>query len=408
MSSVAPSRFSQYAQQGAITLVAVAAVGALYGTHLPFSRAVYPATIAASLVVAIAFGTKAYASAAPRQGGIGGVIGLGCLSIAVIGMWLATFASFGARELAPEDLGLFFFQAIVPILIVLVPQRVTLLERIGALCAACSIADALVNIAALFGAIDLQLSSRLIDGGEVRLRYPGLSGNTHAAGLIGLIGVIYLLTSTNTRRLARGAAFTALIVGLVALSIYLADARRYLVFGGACVLLYVFRNWLPLVAYPAAALLLGSGLLLATFLTFDVDVGNAVRAELLTNGLAKALSAPVLGSGPTYLALSDVVPELADLIAVGATESQLLDLAINYGVPTAFALLIAALCALGLGARQQSSMLGRLLLLCLTAELFIGGSLRGYLGSVVLYAAMLALLLNDRVLVERKLLAGPS
>ncbi|MEO8925903.1 MAG: hypothetical protein ABI306_01955 [Caulobacteraceae bacterium] len=370
---------------GALTwIVAVAAVGSLYAhtfIDAPASATtpVLACAIAAGLV-ALAVGGLARFRLAPAERGARR-ISAGLLALALAGFAASTLVGLATRGMGAGDWGVFALQAGTPILLSLTGRRVQLLRALGWVCIVFASVDAAANLAAFAHAIDLPAySGRLTEGG-VRLRYPGLSGNSLAAGLVAFTAVAFLAAGVGGRMRWALAARIALIGALFA-SLYLIDARRYLTLAALAVPLLGFR---PAWRIPPAAVAVGLG---AAGLAAAFAETSDLRARLVIGGAARALAHPLLGQGPTWRDPASLQPLFASLHGAGVTESGLLDLSIAYGVPATALLVLASLTALS--ARRPAQSLPAVILALLTAELAFGDSLSGFLGAILFYAALIA------------------
>lgn len=307
------------------------------------------------------------------------------LVAALLGFIASTVRALFLRDLSAQDYGVFFVQVILPFLLMVSPNRRLYVEYVGRVCVLFALMDFFVNMFALLGFVDISMSGRVV-GDDVRLRYAGLAGNSHAAGFVAFVAALYL--SFKVQKLRRWTGFIGLIVLILLVSLYFIDARRYLVFSVVgIVVLFCWRCFsrIGLIWLMSALSIFFLG---ATFLTAEIEPGNALRAALLLKGLNDASKSPLFGSGPTYLDLAQVEPVEEELAAVGVTESQLLDLAKSYGIVASVFLLSAALIALY---RRRHSLRSYelTLLTLLTSELFFGGSIRGVLGSLLFFACLL-------------------
>ena len=373
-----------------VALVALASVVLLYiGGNLLFKYA-----LITLIFVAILFNVILNVNSPLRLDFSSGKKRLSLLLLfaALLGFMASTLHSLVLRDLLVQDYGVFFVQAILPLFLIITSNRRLFIEYIGRVCVLFALIDALLNLLAVLGYIDISMSGRLV-GDEVRLRYTGLSGNSHAAGFVAFVASLYL--TFKAHQLRRWIGLIGLLVGMLLVSLYFIDARRYMVFSvvGIMVLLgWKYSSRIGLVWLMSALSVLFLG---ATFLTAEMELGNALRAALLLKGLEDASKSSILGSGPMYLDLSMVEPVEEELIGAGVTESQLLDLAKSYGIAATLLFLSAVLLALS-RRRHTLHPYELTLITLLTSELFFGGAIRGVLGSLLFFACLL-------VSLERKL-----
>jgi hypothetical protein len=316
-------------------------------------------------------------------GGTGRSIALALLSIAFVGVFLSFALSLG-RGLSVNDVGVFLLQGVVAVLILLSRGRERLALAVGSWAVAFGLLDAVANLMGVAGLIDIQAPVRRIDG-ELEFAYPGLSGSTLGGGFVAFAAVCRLALAAQRPGAIRWISW--LLVLLLLVSLDLIAARRY--FGLALVAITLFLFWRPFsriglqwVSLWVAALFLG-----LTFTASEGDTGNVLRGLLMLNGVERALEQPIVGRGPTYFVLDDRTANFIDLAEAGVTESQLLDFAISYGMLSALCFLFAILLALAV---QQGSnrKYPAIVLTCLTAELFFGGTLASLAGTLLFYGSL--------------------
>jgi hypothetical protein len=287
-----------------------------------------------------------------------------CLALAILGFMLSSVEGRFDREYNLNDWGLLALQAGTPLLILCNNRRLQLLDALGCICVGFAYVDMVANLwAALHGAWE---------------RDPGISGNTHAAGLVAFVGVAFLAAQEK-----RWWSWPQ--IALLFASLCLIDARRYLGMAIIAVPLLSFRPLakLPLVVVTVAVAAVG---LLGTFSTGLLRFGDDLRGDLMQAGLVDALAHPLLGTGPAWRDTSELQATFHSLSGAGVTESGLLDLSIAYGVPAALLLVLSAVLALCVSRSRLT--LAPVVLTMLTAELAFGDSLTGFLGAVVFYTAL--------------------
>ncbi len=287
-----------------------------------------------------------------------------CLPLAMLGFLFSGVAGRFDREYSLNDWGLLALQAGTPLLLLFNNRRPQLLDAVGWVC----VGFATVDMAANFWAAALGSWER----------DPGISGNTHAAGLVAFIAVAFLVGRAN-------GWWRWPLIALLLGSLCLIDARRYLGMAIVAVPLLTLRPLakLPLVLVTVMAAAAG---LVGTFSTGLLSFGDDLRGSLMKEGLADALAHPLLGTGPEWRDTSGLEATYRSLSGAGVTESGLLDLSIAYGLPAALLLVLSAL--LALSASRSRLTLVPVMLAMLTAELAFGDSLTGFLGAVVFYTVL--------------------
>ena len=309
-----------------------------------------------------------------------------CLIVALFGFGASTIAGAADRALTLNDWGLFGIQVGVPVLLFVIDDRTALLKALLWVCIGFALIDAVANVLAWRGVIDLpSLSGRtdILDPTGYRVRYPGLTGNTHAAGLVAMIAVCALALRSLGAGLLSRVVYFGLILILFA-SLELIDARRYLGMAVVGFLVIVFR---PLWRIPPVFLIAGiaGSAIYAAFTNF-FDYEDDLRGRLMADGWQYAQQYLFLGEGVFYRDLSGIRPSYTTLSSAGVTESGVLDLSLSYGLAATGFFVVAAI--LAASARRMGQTAPAVLLTLLTAELAFGDSLTGFLGSVVFYACL--------------------
>ena len=326
-----------------------------------------------------------------------------CAGLAIIAMAGSTVIGFFARGMSVQDWGLFAVQVGLPVLLLLNPRRLELIAALGAICAGFAIIDAVFNFLAAGHVIDLAVYSGRLDADGLRVRYPGLTGNTHAAGVIAMVGIFSLAMRLLRATPARKAIY-AIAIAVLFGSMILIDARRYT---GMAALGLIVILAPPARAFPAflTATLVGGWAVVATFNNvFDPD--DDLRSRLMVSGFHRALGHPTIGGGAAYIDPAAIKPGFEALSAAGITESGALDFAIAYGIPAAV-LLIAA-CLFALAARRRLQSIPVVLLTMFTAELAFGNPLTGFLGAILFYASLLYLQQDESREETRRLASRPT
>ena len=308
------------------------------------------------------------------------------MALALLGFLVSATYGYLTRPSALPDWGLFALQLGLPVILILTIERGDLIRAICKVCVIFASIDMIANLLAVAGLFELpQLSARVDQFGR-SLRYPGLSGNTHAGGLVAFIAMVYLINLFDFRRLfsSRNVVLAAW-TGLIFISLLFIDARRYLVLiiCAAPLLAIPFAKRIPLPALMTVvvALMLGR-----TFTADFSDRGNQLRQDLMMSGAARAAEHPWLGEGVFYRSGEGLISTFSSLSQAGVTESMVLDFSISYGIFSTLAFVAA--CVLAAGGRRASPHPPAIFLALLTAELFFGGVLQGVLGSVLFFACL--------------------
>jgi len=315
-----------------------------------------------------------------RSSGVRGPSRL-ALAAALFGFLGSSMAAVLSRGYGMEEWGLFALQVAVPAMLLMAPPQNGLIRAILQVCLGFALLDAAANFLAVAGVVELPEMSARVDEFGRRQRYPGLAGNTHAAGLVAFLGACYVAYLARIRLTP-----FVIVAGIVVLaSLLLIDARRYLVLTVLAVpLIYFYASRrIPLLALSGA---LAGFMLFRTFTADYADTGNQIRAMLLEDGFSRAMSFPLIGDGARYYSSEGVISTYTSLSMAGVTESLVLDLAITYGVlPT---LLFLGACVLAMCARRLILQPPVVILALMTAELFFGGTLAGSLGAITFFACL--------------------
>jgi hypothetical protein len=267
--------------------------------------------------------------------------------------------------------------------------RRDLVEWLGRFCVSFAIIDAIANLGDLAHIWTLAEHGGRHTG-EIRIdRIPGLTGNSHAGGLVGLVAVCWLAGKVGR---PVSSAIRALIIAtlvLIAASLVLIDARRYLGESAVAAALLIFPVWrvVPLwLVAPASGF---TGVWLA-FNNFDED--NTERADLMASGLRDALAHVFSGEGVYYRAPNAGIG-FTDLWSAHVTESGLLELAIQYGCLATVIFAIGVLAAIG--ARRPRIYWPVALLTMMAGELAYGGALSGFLGAELFFGSLAIVIFDE-------------
>lgn len=296
------------------------------------------------------------------------------LYIAICGFWASTLFGLESRQYSTRDWGVAALQTFVPVAALLFPNKDSFLKNILLICVFIASIDFFVNALAITGLLDVVTSGRVDEHG-FRIRYQGISGNTHAAGLVGFLGLFFLGTIIKN---AKYVIPLLLLSACLFLSLYLIDARRYMVMALLAwgVLLTPVRrqNAAWLVAFLAGSMIA------MTFSADFADRGNQLRADLMETGLYNALKHPILGEGPRFIDLEGLKQTHRWMSDAGITESIILEFCRSYGVLSTLVFLAAILTSL-----PNRYYPPAILLALMTGELFFGGVITGYFGSIVFF-----------------------
>lgn len=314
---------------------------------------------------------------------------LGRFSITMIGL-----AAVGALVSSYENItgdfdlksaGTLFFVSLCPFLLIF-SDRERMVVSICQIAVMFALADAIVNTLSSIGLYDLQVYSGRRDESGLRVRYPGLSGNTLGAGLVAFLAIAYLSS------LAKKLTDRKLIFFLIAVLIYsliLIDARRYLGVSLIAILL-IFKP--TQIRIPYVFLIVGTVaiFLYGTFSADLMDSGNQLRAALMTYGWQQALGSPITGIGVSYTDQTDLVPTFESLASAGVVESQTIEFMRDFGIVS------TVLWMIGIFAvsfrEQQNKALAGVLFALIAAEVFYGTPLRGPLASIIFYSCYITLI----------------
>ena len=305
------------------------------------------------------------------------------LAVYFSGVFLS-FALSLERSLSVNDIGIFLLQGVMAAMLLLTAGYGRFALAVGVWAVVFALIDAAANLLGVVGWIDIREPVRLIDG-AVQYAYPGLSGNTLAGGFVCFVAICRLALAAEQVGSIRWIYYALILLLLVSLE--LISARRYLGLALAAVTLFFIWRWISRIGLQWVSLGLASLFLILTFTASEGDSGNWLRSSLMLNGISLALENLIIGRGPTYVALDGLTANYIELSNAYVTESQLLDFAINYGTLSAFALFLALLITLA----AQSNSLHKypaIILTCMTAELFFGGSLSSFAGVLLFYSTL--------------------
>ena len=317
-----------------------------------------------------------------------GVLASFCL-VAALGLGaISGIAGAIDKGVSLNDTGLLLLLVGVPVLVYANSDRASLLTALGWWCAAFALVDAAANMGAVAGFWTLQDAGAIYtDAGRVA-RFGGLTGNSHASGVVALIGVAYIARHRLSRRPLWKWAATGGALLAIAASLLLIDARRYL--GEAlllsALLLVPWARLLPLQLASAAAAT--AGLIFTWQSTAPEEIQ---RVALMAAGWRDAADHLVIGEGVIYR--TPTGSDFNGLWASRVTESGVLDLAIQLGWAATVLLIGGALLALR-GSRKVLPWPAALLAVMI-GELAYGNPLEGFVGAVTFYAALVWVICDE-------------
>jgi len=352
----------------------------------PISAAVIATGLAVSSLLWFrhpVFWTPRYAS---RQAGA-------CVLVAAWALFTALgLVAFQERAPTVYDWGLFLLTVGAPLLILLSHERMTLLRAVGWWCVMFALADAVANFGGLYGWWEVSdAGARFTEAGRIQ-RFGGLTGNSHAGGIVCLVAICCVASRLqNPRRWFGWFCAVALLCALGA-SLYLTDARRYL--GEALVATVLLAlPWGRFV--PLSVVAIGLGAFGVGFAFTHYDSENNQRADLMAVGWRETLSHFWTGEGLFYRAPPTGV-EFNDLWNAHVTESGVLDLAIAFGWFSTALLILAAL--LALSGRRSKLTWPAVILAVFTGELAYGNPIDGFLGAILFFGSLIFVLCEESYL----------
>jgi hypothetical protein len=297
--------------------------------------------------------------------------------------------AFQARAPTVYDWGLFLLTVGAPLLLLLNHERMTLLNAVGWWCVAFALADAVANVGGLLGWWEISdAGGRFTEAGRVQ-RFGGLTGNSHAGGIVCLVAICYVATRLRRPgKLFGWLSAAGLLVALVA-SLYLTDARRYLgeAVVAAVLLALPWGRFVPMSLVAAGLGAFGVGF---AFTHFDSE--NNQRADLMAVGWREAQNHIWTGEGLFYRAPPTGV-EFNDLWNAHVTESGVLDLAIAFGWLSTALLILAVI--LALAGRRAKLTWPAVILAVFTGELAYGNPIDGFLGAILFFGSLIFVLCEE-------------
>lgn len=318
-------------------------------------------------------------------------VGAICLWIGWLAFTVLGLLGFLDRAPTINDWGRLLLTVGVPGLLLCSHSRRELLSAIGVWCVGFALADAIANAGALAGTWTLADTGARREEFGFFDRYGGLTGNSHASGLVGFVAVGFLGTAVRRRQTGLRLGLAAGAILVIFASLYLIDARRY-VLGAAAVLtlfLLPLPKWSPLWIVSAV---IGLGGVAYTFSSFDLE--ELQRANLMAAGFRDAATNIWSGSGIFYRAAPAGI-RFTDLWSVGVTESGVLDLAVQFGWAATAVFLVGVACALS-GSRARLTWTTALLTV-LAGEMAYADPFEGFLGAVVFFGALISIICDESV-----------
>jgi hypothetical protein len=315
-------------------------------------------------------------------------VGSAAIFLALVGFTVSSLIALGSGNLGIKDLAVMVLQAFIPLFILFPRNMAAEALRSFLLCSIpFAIADAFTNVLSLVGLADIGRYGRQL-GDVAEVVYPGLSGNTHAAGLVAFAAFVGLLNNIKLTSPKRRLLYITMLI-LISISIHFIGARRYEAMAISALLLFLTANYIqkfnPLIITTSIA----SVLLLATFYAPDDDYGNTKRAALLTNGFQEIPEHIFLGTGAAYVDLKEIDSDLESLIDLSVTESLLLDFVRTYGLASTLLFLGSVTFTLAFQCRgNRYKDPAGIMLPLLAAELFFGGILSGFPGTILFYGVL--------------------
>jgi hypothetical protein len=317
--------------------------------------------------------------------------------LGAMALWLAWgallgigLAGFFLRDEPPSlnDWGLFALQVGALPLLLFNNQRAYFINAIGSVCVGFALIDAVASFGDLAGFWRLaEHGGRFTDTGIVE-RIPGLTGNSHAAGLVALVACCFVATRLQFWRAWRGTVCAAAVLTILFGSLILSDARRYIGEAVLCIGLVGFQFW-RFAPLQLLAPTLGAAGVWYSFTHWDSD--NVLRADLMADGWREAADHVLIGDGVTYRVIEGGGSYYLRLANV--TESGVIDFALAYGWLATGLLILALVFSLSGARRQLFWPVG--LLTVLSGELAYGNPLEGFLGAIMFFGSLLFALVDE-------------
>ncbi len=319
--------------------------------------------------------------------------------------WLSfvLFGLIGFQERSPtlNDWGLYLLTVGTLPLLLMNHARFDLLGAIGWFSVFFALADAAANLGALAGFWQLSDAGARRVGFDYIDRLGGLTGNTHASGIVGLVAICVLSSSLSnliSMQKLQTKAISLIISGVViAISMYFIDARRYLLEAAVAVFLILVPAWKFVPLWVSSVTIAASGIAF-TFGSFDYE--NAQRANLMAAGFRDAQQHLWLGEGIFYHT-PIAGPMFNDLWSAHVTESGVLDLAIDFGWVATCTLLLGVIFTLS-GWRSRLTWVASLVTV-MAGELAYGNPLDGFLGSILFFGGLISIIFDESTAIRNSI-----
>ncbi|WP_333616452.1 ligase [Bacteroides pyogenes] len=174
--------------------------------------------------------------------------------------------------------------------------------------------------------------------GETLARFTGFKGNALYSGSITFCATCYALQENYKYKQYRYPVLCSMIVNLI-----LSGSYRYLIIGtvvGILYYLHLYKNKLLLIGMYVVTII---SVLTATFATAFTNLSNFYRVLIWTYFTKEIAKAPWIGHGFFNIHLQGVEDFISPyfLINKGVTESCILTLAYNFGLPILFLFLLS-------------------------------------------------------------------
>ena len=317
-----------------------------------------------------------------------GIVAAFCL-LAAYGLALISgVAGVADRGATLNDLGALLVIVGVPVLVYCNSDRGELLTALGWWCAVFALLDALANGGAFLNLWHLQnAGARYTDAGRLE-RFGGLTGNSHASGIVAMIGVAFLARDGLRRRPVWAWLLAVGPLIIIGTSLVVIDARRYL--GGASLIaMLLLLPGMRRIPLQFASVALGSAGMAFTWQSRDPE--ELQRTALMAAGWRDAASKILLGDGVSYKTIGG--GDFNALWSSGVTESGVIDQAIQFGWLATILLIAGVLIALR-GTRRVLTWPAVLLAVFIGA-LPYASPLGGFVGSVAFYSALVWVICDE-------------
>lgn len=333
-------------------------------------------------------------------------IGALCLSAAWLSFALFGLIGFTERSPTLNDWGLYMLTVGTLPLLLMNHARLDLIAAIGWFCVLFALADAIANFGAIAGFWKIADAGARIVNFVYIDRLGGLTGNTHASGIVGLVAICALSSSLSNliknRNFGNQAIILVLTGLLIVISMYFIDARRYLLETAAAVFIILVPVWKFIPLWISSIAIAGSGIAF-TFGSFDDE--NTQRANLMAAGFRDAQQHFWLGEGIFYHAPA-ATPMFNDLWSAHVTESGIIDLAIDFGWAATCTMILGVIFALS-GWRSKLPWAAALVTV-IVGELAYGNPLDGFLGSILFFGGLVSIIFDESAAIRASITPNRS